>query len=542
MIRRAVISAAVASLVSAPALAGAPDTEAVEFYNIHLNHYFVTATAAEAGIVEAGGAGDGWVRTGRSFPAWLSRAAAPADAQPVCRFYSAGANSHFYTASAAECEGLKASSSGWQYEGIGFYVQAPRNGQCDAGTVAMKRVYNDGFRNGEGSNHRFVDDDTLQALMTGSGWIAEGTVFCSAAKATGTNASRGISHAMFQTLAGTFGGNGKWEKETAQGETRTRAPLELTLTAEGALTGSGAGCTFTGEVTQADGFRSLFTGTATAAGCADAAFNGDYEARLERFGRVVLKVRLEREQGEDETGIEAVLVNRLEPPVGPPQRNVAGDWSGTVRWEAETADTRVTANRLLELTITPAGAITGTGYGCAFTGTVGGDITAAGCEVAGFNGTYASRLRTDGRGRLKVELEREGAGVEVEIEGVLISDSPGAGGPPEDDDDEEGPTSLAGRWSGPLEWTVGHGPGATTGTGTLALTITAEGAVTGTGAGCAFSGTVAGPIAATGCTLAAMSGNYTDIEVEREEGRLVVKMKREDGPRVKLKAKLAPAA
>src|SRR5512140_1225993 len=105
---RALLPAMLAMSFSAAAASAAPpDTEAVEFYNTFINHYFVTATASEAQIIDSGGAGPGWLRTGRSYPAWLDKASAPTTAQPVCRFYSTGANSHFYTASADECAQLK---------------------------------------------------------------------------------------------------------------------------------------------------------------------------------------------------------------------------------------------------------------------------------------------------------------------------------------------------------------------------------------------------------------------------------------------------
>jgi len=74
------------------------------------------------------------LRTGRSFAAWLQQASAPPDAQPVCRFYSTGANSHFYTAEASECTSLKAleasqraaaaqageAFTGWAFEATAF--------------------------------------------------------------------------------------------------------------------------------------------------------------------------------------------------------------------------------------------------------------------------------------------------------------------------------------------------------------------------------------------------------------------------------------
>src|SRR5262245_19357275 len=99
--------AAALLITSAWARAATPDTEAVEFYNTALGHYFVTTSASEALGIDAGAAGPAWVRTGRSFQAWSAAAVAPAGAQAVCRFYSSGANSHFYTASADECLELR---------------------------------------------------------------------------------------------------------------------------------------------------------------------------------------------------------------------------------------------------------------------------------------------------------------------------------------------------------------------------------------------------------------------------------------------------
>lgn len=400
-----------------PALAAAPDTEAVEFYNVDLNHYFITASAGDARYVDEGRAGAGWVRTGRSFQAWLKREDAPADARPVCRFYSAIANSHFYTATTSECDWLRSADYGWQYEGVGFYVQVPANGQCAEGTVAMHRLYNNGYTSGEGSNHRYVDDATLKQTMVDSGWKAEGTAFCAMAKRTGTNANMGGTAIDFQSLGGTWEGNALWEVMSATTRRKVPSRLRITATDAGAFEGSGRGCTFTGTVTQGDGFRSLFTGFAAAAGCDDAAFNGDYDVTFERFGRGVLKARLERD---GEVEIAAVLHIDREPPLGPPQRPVEGTWTGTVRWEAEGGATQVHANRTLDLTVSSTGAITGSGFGCTFTGTVGGEILASGCENAIFNGTYTGKLKPEGPGRLEVELKSRSGRTKLEISGVLV--------------------------------------------------------------------------------------------------------------------------
>ena len=548
MNRRALIVSLATSLASTSAWASAPDTETVEFYNVQLDHYFVTADAPEVAIIEAGGAGPGWVRTGRSFQAWRKQADAPATALPVCRFYSSIANSHFYTADAGECGGLRSGDYGWKYEGVAFYMQTPRDGQCPPGTVALQRVYNNGFTSGEGSNHRYVDDATLARLMAGSGWTIEGTAFCATARATGTNANLAATTTAFQSLAGTWAGNGKWELETSTSETMVRGMLQLTATADGNFTGTGNGCAFTGQVTRGDGFRSLFTGTATAAGCTDAAFDGEYEVKLERFGRPVLKARLERESAAAETSIEAVLILDQQPPVGPPQAMVTGDWSGTVRWEAEGSGAEVNANKLLELAVSSAGAITGAGFGCTFSGTLGGELVAAGCEEAIFNGSYRAKLKPEGTGRLEVELERESGGTEAEISGVLIAADAGTGVPPPAAPLASG---LVGSWSGPLSWSVGGSRG--TG-GMLSFTLDAAGALSGTGGGCTLSGTVvlsgdgrsvaSGSITASGCTQAALDGTFTHIEMQRGDGNVAeIELERDDGGvEVKLKAKVRRTA
>ena len=78
---------------------------AYEFFNTSLRHYFRTSSAVEAASVDNGSAGPGWVRTGDNFFAYTAGSTAPGS--DVCRFYTFGANSHFYTAFADECAGLK---------------------------------------------------------------------------------------------------------------------------------------------------------------------------------------------------------------------------------------------------------------------------------------------------------------------------------------------------------------------------------------------------------------------------------------------------
>ena len=384
---------------SAWARAATPDTEAVEFYNTALGHYFVTTSASEALGIDAGAAGPGWVRTGRSFQAWSSQSVAPASAQAVCRFYSSGANSHFYTASADEClqlRGMEAAErattggvKGWSYEGAAFFIAVPQSGQCAAGTTKLTRVYNNGFATGEGANHRFVDDADLQAMMVDQKWIAEGTAFCAATKSTGTNADLPPTTTNFDAIAGTWTGSTTWKAEAAGSETRAAHDLSLTIAADGSLTGTGNGCAFTGQVTAGDGFRSFFSGTATATGCTDAPFDGDYpKLRLQLLGTSTLMVRFQREDDadaaattamddENEVSIEGNLGNGTTPPPTPaPAPSITGDWAGTVAWLAVQHMTagntleRVAANQALALSISDAGAVTGSGFGCTVTGTL----------------------------------------------------------------------------------------------------------------------------------------------------------------------------
>ncbi|HEX4780174.1 MAG TPA: hypothetical protein VH301_05435, partial [Usitatibacter sp.] len=109
-------------------------------------------------------------------------------------FYAGGPNSHFYTASPSDCQGLKdleqqqraqAAAAGqpflgWGYEQIAFYALVPVNGQCPGDTVPVYRAYNNGFATND-SNHRFMADPQMRSAELGLGWSDEGAVFCSPA-------------------------------------------------------------------------------------------------------------------------------------------------------------------------------------------------------------------------------------------------------------------------------------------------------------------------------------------------------------------------
>lgn len=163
-------------------------TAVVEFYAESTDHYFMSAGAEEIAILDR--PGSGWKRTGHEFYAYLRAADAPAGLKPVCRFFAAGPNSHFYTADAGECQLLKnlessgraqaaksgAAFGGWAFENIAFYVDAPVNGQCANGSRPVYRAYNKRADKND-SNHRFSADQRVYGAMAFT-WAPEGTVFC----------------------------------------------------------------------------------------------------------------------------------------------------------------------------------------------------------------------------------------------------------------------------------------------------------------------------------------------------------------------------
>jgi uncharacterized protein (DUF1800 family) len=153
-----------------------PTGVAVEWYNTITGHYFFTSGPDEIAIVDRGGAGPGWVRTGGQFATYLHADDAPG-LSGVCRFYGAGPNSHFYTPNAQECEFVKRPGSGWAYEGIAFYIYEAQNGACAAGTTPVYRSYNNGAARND-SNHRYTVDPTVFANSSSFGYSPEGVAMC----------------------------------------------------------------------------------------------------------------------------------------------------------------------------------------------------------------------------------------------------------------------------------------------------------------------------------------------------------------------------
>ena len=157
------------------------EANVIEYYHPASNHYFMTVDSFEAGSIDANAAANGWVRTGRTFGAWL-----PVDqvgATPVCRFV--GPVEHFFTPQGFECDLLKrieadtpAGQPAWHYEGIAFSETASADGTCPPNLQPIYRAYNGPADRGEGPSHRYTTDLALYNELLAKGWLGEGVHFC----------------------------------------------------------------------------------------------------------------------------------------------------------------------------------------------------------------------------------------------------------------------------------------------------------------------------------------------------------------------------
>jgi Repeat of unknown function (DUF5648) len=160
-----------------------PVVTVVEYKNVVIDHYFMTADPGEMAALESGAAGAGWIRTGFGFSAYAYPypAGQAFGAVWVDRFHGTpgiGPNSHFFTADQAESASLKGPATGWTYEGTAFAIHAA-NGSCSSGMTPVYRLYNNRWMFND-SNHRYVTRASERAAMVAAGWIDEGVRFCSA--------------------------------------------------------------------------------------------------------------------------------------------------------------------------------------------------------------------------------------------------------------------------------------------------------------------------------------------------------------------------
>ena len=187
--------AALAFAVATPAIGATLD--AVEYYNASLDHYFVTSYADEIAKLDAGVVA-GWARTNLGFKVF-DPATPVVGSVAVCRFYGspdAGLDSHFYSASSAECDDVLRRFPGvWLEEtpnAFGLYLPDAQTGQCPATTTPVYRLWNQRAD----SNHRFTTDPAVAQQMVARGYVAEGygggalpVAMCAPADGSGVPAS-----------------------------------------------------------------------------------------------------------------------------------------------------------------------------------------------------------------------------------------------------------------------------------------------------------------------------------------------------------------
>ncbi|HZQ62080.1 MAG TPA: hypothetical protein VFC24_12065, partial [Casimicrobiaceae bacterium] len=158
-----------------------PAVDIVEFHHATLDHYFLTADAAEIAFIDGGGLGSAWTRTGRRLRGWPA-AVDVNGAVDACRFFGTpgvGPDSHFYTVDTAECAAVK-NDPFWTYEGIAFRVMPLlANGTCAPGRAVVQRLMKNAS-SVTGIRHRYLVLTSDIDAMRNAGWVVEGPVFCSA--------------------------------------------------------------------------------------------------------------------------------------------------------------------------------------------------------------------------------------------------------------------------------------------------------------------------------------------------------------------------
>jgi serine protease len=151
------------------------EVRAVVYFHETFHHYFMTADAGEIDALDRL-IMKGWWRAGQRFRVDDEPGAGLV---PVCRFLTVshgGKASHFFTASAAECELVKGKPD-WTYEGIAFHARLPVAGSaCAAGTTPIHRLYNGG--RGGAPNHAYTPETAQRERLKANGFVEEGVAFC----------------------------------------------------------------------------------------------------------------------------------------------------------------------------------------------------------------------------------------------------------------------------------------------------------------------------------------------------------------------------
>ena len=157
-------------------VAQTPLRSAVEYFWLSKTHFFMTADPNEIGLLDA----DhflGWQRTGRVIGVYAADTPLSPGLSPVCRFYGrpeAGLDSHFFSASPAECQAvIDRFSNAWVLESPNvFLVFLPNlvDGSCPPNTMPVYRLYN----NLPDANHHYTTSFVDRQGWMSVGWIPEG--------------------------------------------------------------------------------------------------------------------------------------------------------------------------------------------------------------------------------------------------------------------------------------------------------------------------------------------------------------------------------
>jgi hypothetical protein len=157
---------ATASMVATP-------VSSIEFYNVSLDHYFISALAADIDALDTERI-SGWMRTGLKFNVFPSQASGGAGTTPVCRIIipPPHGDSHFFGRSAQECSETLAKFPFMSQETPNaFFIALPAAGVCPAGTAPVYRVFDNRAAD---ANHRYTTDRAVRDQMASMGWVIEG--------------------------------------------------------------------------------------------------------------------------------------------------------------------------------------------------------------------------------------------------------------------------------------------------------------------------------------------------------------------------------
>ena len=144
----------------------------IEYYNRSLDHYFMTGKQPELDVLDTGRL-PGWYRTGELFPAWEDqqcrlrasrRRSQSGSGLPLHDIPPASGDSHFYSASSAECQIAPVMFPSFVLEtNSGFLASVPNptSGTCNFAQIPVYRVWNGRFD----SNHRYTTSLAIRDLM-----------------------------------------------------------------------------------------------------------------------------------------------------------------------------------------------------------------------------------------------------------------------------------------------------------------------------------------------------------------------------------------